>query len=207
MDDKMLAEAAQRRLSSMSTDRPGGWREERSPDGRITMYVSPKGERLSKSEFFSMYPQGTGTGASVAGGMMRDVMSGRSQVGMPEQENVKVGVVLQPVTYGSGSFHAKQAFRDTIRRQADELTENLKSLERSANKGDERIAGIAEQARENLSALRSLESTLRRNQATSLRHHQEDLKSGYLREPDASDMKLYEQAKLRDKPIPFPDKK
>ena len=79
-----------------STPRPGGWREERSPDGRITMYVSPKGERLSREEFFDQYPQGTGGSQSIVAGMMKDVASGRSQASIPDKENLKVGVILQP---------------------------------------------------------------------------------------------------------------
>ena len=95
-EDKMLASAAKRRLDSMSTPRPGGWREERSPDGRMTMYVSPKGERLSREEFFDKYPQGTGGSQSIAAGMMKDVASGRSQASLPDREDLKVGVILQP---------------------------------------------------------------------------------------------------------------
>ena len=34
----------------------GGWRTETSPDGRVTMYVSPQGLRLSSSEFAQRYP-------------------------------------------------------------------------------------------------------------------------------------------------------
>lgn len=66
-----------------STARPGGWREERSPDGRMTMYVSPKGERLSKSEVDEKYP-----GKFTTVDDMRDrMLSGRalSRLETPEQ--------------------------------------------------------------------------------------------------------------------------
>lgn len=221
-EDKMLASAARRRLDSMSTPRPGGWREERSPDGRMTMYVSPKGERLSREEFFDKYPQGTGGSQSIAAGMMKDVASGRSQASLPEGENLKVGVILQPGKANwpgeyrpSGEFHEAQMSRDYATKRASELADQADRLRQSAGKfrksGQSELANsklkLASNSAENSMKMKEESSEHRLRQARRLREYNEVEKGG---EPTA--LREFEQealqyAKDRAKPIPFPDKK
>ena len=205
-----------------STVRPGGWREERSPDGRMTMYVSPKGERLSREEFFDKYPQGTGGNASIAAGMMKDVASGRSQASLPEGENLKIGVILQP---GKGSwpgeyrpsseFHEAQISRDRANQRASELAGQADKLRQSAGRlregGNSRVADSRVKDakwREDLAVGEREEASMHRlRQARRLREYNEIEKGS---EPTA--LRKFEQEALdyardRAKPIPFPDKK
>lgn len=213
---------AKKYQASLSTSRPGGWREERSPDGRMTMYVSPNGERLSREEFFDKYPQGTGGSQSIAAGMMKDVASGRSQASLPEGENLKIGVILQPGKGSwpgeyrpSGEFHEAQMSRDYANRRASELAGEADKLRQSAARlregGNSQLAGSRlkdAKWREDLAAGQKEDASMHRlRQARRLREYNEIEKGSAPTALRKFEQEALDYAKDRAKPIPFPDKK
>lgn len=74
----------------------GGWREDRSPDGRISMWQNDRtGERLSRQEFADKYPRGAGDPDFDASMMLQQTMRegpGGGTVGGTDP-NLKVGVL------------------------------------------------------------------------------------------------------------------
>ena len=216
---------AKKYQEQLSTARPGGWREERSPDGRMTMYVSPKGERLSREEFFDKYPQGTGNGSTVAAGMMKDITTGRNLPQLPDRENLKIGVILQPGSNGipglrssrpSAEFHHNQMMRDKTSLQAEDMVDSANRLTMEAARANR--AGDIEGARSKTEMAKKLmadsakqtelSGIYKQGQVRGLREYNRIEKGS----SPTGGLNEYEQETLdyardRAKPIPFPDKK
>lgn len=197
----------------------GGWTTETSPDGRITMYVSPDGERMSRQEFESRANK-TMTRQD-AKSFLNAVAEGRGMPGYGvKDENLKVGVVLQPrgelqFNRPSTAFHNAQEARAGYSVKAAEAAEAAKNYRSTAARNRARGRAdlaeqdelLAESLEKNAGVYEGMANTQRKSQALNLSRYNELEKGSGAAEMSPDELTSYQAAQSRAKPIPFPDKK
>ncbi len=230
-----LQNAAKRKLAREVMSGGGGWKTERSPDGRLTMYVSPDGERMSKSEFESRTNKTMAR--QEAGSFLEAVAEGRGMPGYGvKDDNLKVGVILQP-RGGRWNPGHDQWSKSVPSSEWKALEGEIRSPGYPSAQADQRIAELSSRSRKPSMEFHRLDAELQNelasgnidyNKVRSLQRAKADTMGRYKATeagqpptdlttpaPDytqgksnlAREVSEYSAAQTRAKPIPFPDKK
>lgn len=207
----------------------GGWTTETSPDGRITMYVSPDGERMSRQEFESRANKTMAR--QDAKSFLNAVAEGRGMPGYGvKDENLKVGVILQP-RGGRWNPGHDQWSKSVPSSEWKALEREIRAPGYPPEQADQRIAALSARARKPSMEFHSLDAELQ-NELLSKNIDYDKVRTLQLRKADmmrrykateanqpptdmaphqdydyVSEAGEYAAAQSRAKPIPFPDKK